>query len=58
MAFILRFWLETREFKDAEPIWRGIIEHIPSGQYYYFNQLDHLHEILNSYLNNPQSGQI
>jgi hypothetical protein len=41
-AFIVRIWIETRELKDAEPIWRGVIEHIGSGKKVYF---DHLEQI-------------
>lgn len=41
-AFIVRIWMETRELKDAEPIWRGVIEHVGSGARVYFDQLEQI----------------
>jgi hypothetical protein len=39
-VFILRFWSEPREIEDAEPEWRGVIEHVDSGDYRYFRTLE------------------
>lgn len=39
-VFILRFWLEPREIEDAEPEWRGVIEHVESGDHRYFRNLE------------------
>ena len=39
-AFIVRIWLESREQKDAEPIWRGVIEPVGDGKPIYFINLD------------------
>ena len=33
--FIVRFWRETREIEGAHPIWRGSVEHVPSGRRVY-----------------------
>ena len=41
-AFIVRIWMETRELRDAEPIWRGVIEHVGSGARVYFDQLEQI----------------
>lgn len=41
-AFIVRIWMETRELKDAEPIWRGAIEHVGSGARVYFDKLEQI----------------
>jgi putative component of toxin-antitoxin plasmid stabilization module len=41
-AFIVRIWMETRELKDAEPIWRGVLEHVGSGTRVYFDQLEQI----------------
>ena len=41
-AFIVRIWMEPREFKDAEPIWRGVIEHVGSGARVYFDKLEQI----------------
>jgi hypothetical protein len=39
-VFILRLWLEPREIEDAQPEWRGVIEHVESGEHRYFRDLD------------------
>ena len=38
-TFIARFLLEPREIKDAKPIWRGVVEHVASGQRRYLEDL-------------------
>ena len=30
-VFVIRLWREPREVDAVEPLWRGAIEHIPSG---------------------------
>ena len=49
-TFIARFWLESREIKDAKPIWRGVIEHVASGQRRYLQDLDEVKAFVTSYL--------
>jgi hypothetical protein len=39
-VFIIRFWLEPREMQDAQPEWRGVIQHVESGEHRYFRDLD------------------
>jgi len=39
-AFIVRIWMETRELKDAEPIWRGVIEDVHDSKRVYCMNLD------------------
>ena len=41
-SFIARFWIEPREIKDAKPIWRGVVEHVASGQRRYLENLDEI----------------
>ena len=31
-SFIVRIWLEPREIEGAVPLWRGVIEHVRSGE--------------------------
>jgi hypothetical protein len=50
VAFILRFWLEGREIDSQTPVWRGDLEHVPSGERIYFNELEQLPTILIQYL--------
>ena len=49
-AFIVRIWIEHQESKDAEPIWRGVIEHVESGKQMYFDQLDKMRIYFAKYL--------
>jgi hypothetical protein len=49
-AFILRFWPEHREIDGAVPVWRGVIEHVPTGERQYFEKVDELPGILKHYL--------
>ena len=39
-VFILRFWFEPREIEGAESEWRGVIEHVKSGERRYFQNLE------------------
>jgi hypothetical protein len=48
-AFIIRIWIEPREIEDAEPIWRGVIEHVGSGTRVYFDRLEQIVEHLLPY---------
>jgi hypothetical protein len=41
-AFIVHFWIETRDMNVAEPIWLGVIEHVGSGARVYFDKLDEI----------------
>jgi hypothetical protein len=49
-AFLVRIWSEPREIEQARPEWRGMIEHIPSGQRRYVKNLDELAAFIASYL--------
>ena len=49
-SFIARFWLEPREIKDAKPIWRGVVEHVASGQRRYLEDLDEIKAFITVHL--------
>jgi len=55
-TFIIRIRLETRELKNAEPVWRGVIEHIEIEEAkkgeapVYFDNLDKLRAYFVRYL--------
>lgn len=49
-AFLVRIWSEPREIEHARPEWRGMVEHIPSGQRRYVKSLDELAAFIASYL--------
>ena len=37
-SFIIRIWWERRETPQAEPLWRGYIQHVQSNQAIYFSR--------------------
>ena len=49
-AFIVRLWIEPSEIKDAEPIWRGVIEHVGSSDRIYFNNLNKIAILLTPFI--------
>jgi hypothetical protein len=49
-VFILRFWLERREVEGAEQFWRGMIEHVPTGERRYFNRIAEIPKIIKLFL--------
>jgi hypothetical protein len=51
-AFIVRIWIEGREEKDAEPIWRGVIEDVEDDERVYFDHLGKMNTYFAKYLEN------
>jgi len=55
-TFIIRIRLETRELKNAEPVWRGVIERVElehgkkDENPVYFDHLDKLRSYFATYL--------
>lgn len=41
-SFIVRLWREGRERPDAVQEWRGVVEHVPSGERRYFLELSEI----------------
>lgn len=56
IAFIVRFWLEQRETERVAPVWRGVVEHVPSGERHYFLQIEDLPGIMAPYLKNKDAS--
>ena len=48
--FIVRIWNEPREVERSKPEWRGMVEHVRSGQQRYFKHLDELLVFMLSYV--------
>ena len=48
--FILRVWLERREIEGTTPKWRGVIEHVPSGERRYVKDLVEIRAFVVPYL--------
>jgi hypothetical protein len=49
-AFIVRLWIEPHQMNHAEPIWRGVIERVDSGDRVYFDQLEKMSTYFAQYL--------
>lgn len=49
-VFIVRIWREPREIARAAPAWRGVIEHVPSGDRSYLKDLDEIPALIAPYL--------
>ena len=49
-AFVVRFWLEPRELENANPIWRGVIEHVTSGRKIHLKNLEEVKQFIMEYL--------
>ena len=49
-TFILRIWIEPREIEGAVAEWRGVVEHVDSGQRKYLNNLDQILAFITPYL--------
>ena len=49
-AFVVRIWIEHREIRDAEPIWRGVIERVEDDERVYFDHLGKLSTYFAKYL--------
>ena len=55
-TFILRFWIEPREMSNAAFQWRGMIEHIPSGERHYFYRFEDLPKLILPYLKEMENN--
>jgi len=49
-AFVVRIWIEHQQRKNAQPVWRGVIERVDNGERVYFDQLDKIHAYFARYL--------
>jgi hypothetical protein len=49
-AFIIRVWLEHRELQGAPAEWRGMIQHVASGERLYIKDLNQIKVFVRSYV--------
>lgn len=49
-AFIIRIWQENRDIPNALPRWRGVIQHVMSGDQKVINKLDDILDFISPYL--------
>lgn len=48
--------MEPREIENAPPVWRGMIEHVASGNRHYVNSLSEVEFFIASYLPDEESS--
>jgi hypothetical protein len=41
-SFIVRLWAESREIADERPVWRGLVQHVLSGEQTYFQTFEEM----------------
>jgi hypothetical protein len=49
-VFIVRIWREPREIEGAVPEWRGMIEHVGSGEQHHVKGLNEIVAFIGGYL--------
>lgn len=49
-VFIVRIWREPREIEGQAPEWRGVVEHVPSGERRYLKDLEEICVFFVAYL--------
>ena len=52
-VFIVRLWKEPREVDGAQPQWRGMIEHVPTGERRALGRIDGVCEVIRARLDEP-----
>jgi hypothetical protein len=55
-VFIIRIWSEPREVERKKPLWRGVIEHVPSGEKRYLNDFAAIEAFIIPYLKTMDVG--
>jgi hypothetical protein len=55
-VFIVRIWAETREIQAAPSVWRGVIEHVHSGERRYFRDVSEVAAFVGSFLEDLEAG--
>lgn len=49
-SFIVRIWREAREIKGRQPEWRGVIEHVLSGEKRHLDDLEEIPKFIEPFL--------
>jgi hypothetical protein len=49
-SFVVRFWPEHRENRNASRLWRGMVRHVPSGRHLYSENLEEIAVFIRAYL--------
>lgn len=49
-SFVVRLWREYQAQSDGDLVWRGWVEHVQSGERYYFQNMKDLHTAVSHYI--------
>ncbi len=55
-SFVLRLWREHGATSEAAPEWRGWVEHVQTGQRYYFRDFTDIKRIVAECLDEPHEA--
>lgn len=50
LSFIVRLWLEEAADEAGQPVWRGHVTHVATGQRHHFSDPERIAEIIRPYL--------
>jgi hypothetical protein len=56
LIFIIRIWQEPRDLTSTAPLWRGVIEHVPTQTRRYLQDLEAIRSFIAPYLGELVSG--
>ena len=56
-SFVIRFWPEHREVRNAAVLWRGMVRHVPSGRHLYSENLEEIKAFIEDYLPNEEPDE-
>ena len=55
LSFIVRLWLEETADEAGQPVWRGHVTHVPTGQRRHFAAPEEIPEIIRPYMSEATS---
>ncbi|MCA9989090.1 MAG: hypothetical protein KDE09_16680 [Anaerolineales bacterium] len=53
-SFVMRLWQEHGDSNPADSEWRGWVEHVQSGQRFYFRDFSDIKQIVGNFLEDQQ----
>ena len=53
-SFVMRLWQEHADDAETDAEWRGWVEHVQSGQRFYFRDFSDIKQIVSNFLEDQQ----
>ncbi len=57
-VFVVRIWREYREVEEKEPRFRGMVQHMATGEKQYFNDVSRIATFLATHLNLSEESSV